>query len=220
MYLEELYQCLVDEARMRVKTGAVTERALARQCGLSQPHMHNVLKNIRVLSTGSASRLMHALDLNIPQLVWHRQMEGSSGVCAVPMLRNRLGPGTSLCLSSFSGYVPFPAGIVERLVTPVAARLGADLVMPKALSCNDLALLDQNSAARTLPGAESCWVVSENGAIRIRYVRMGGTKLYVANEQTVNQRAKWDVISLQGKNILDIIKARIVWVGRDLESIS
>ena len=60
MGIEELYGRLIEVARQRVRAGQFTEVGLARLSGVSQPHMHNVLKNIRLLSPASASRLMRA----------------------------------------------------------------------------------------------------------------------------------------------------------------
>lgn len=215
MYLEELYARLMEEARLRIRTGLVTERGLARLCGVSQPHMHNVLKNIRTLSPDASSRLMRALDLTVPQLVW-RCGGVQTAVRAVPFVRSPIGPGTGCSLSTTAGYVPFPADVLQGLENPLAARLAADLVMPKSLNAKDLVLLDQAPAVRSVPSAESLWVVVENGNLRIRYIRMGGTRVYIANEATLPHRTRWDAIALQGVSILDVIRARIAWIGRDL----
>ena len=56
MYFQELQGRLIDIARERVHTGQLTERGLARLCGISRPHMHNVLKNIRALLSTKRAR--------------------------------------------------------------------------------------------------------------------------------------------------------------------
>jgi len=207
----------VDVARQRVRAGQLTERGLARLCGTSQPHMHNVLKNIRALSTASADRLMQALNLSVPELLWRFPSDIELGVRAVPVVRNRIGPGADAVFTNFRGYTPFPAALVDGLLHPVAARLSPDLVLPRPLAANDLVLLDQNPLERQRPPAGNLWVVSDGTGLRVRYVKLGGTRVYIANETTVADPRNWQAIPLQGRNILDIVRARIVWIGREME---
>jgi hypothetical protein len=216
VHIEDLYERLVDVARQRIRSGELTERGLSRLCGVSQPHIHNVLKQIRMLSPGSADRLMDALGITLPELLWRAPDDGSGSVRIVPMLRHRIGPGLDTSLTVFRGYMPFPTRIVEKLVNPVVAQLGPDLVLPSAVSANDLILLDQNPEVRASPKGESCWVVSEPAGLRVRYVRWGGTRVYLANQDTVRDPKLWDAMPLQGNSVADIVRARIVWIGREL----
>jgi hypothetical protein len=217
VYFHELQGRLVDLARARVRAGELTERGLARMCGLSQPHMHNVLKNIRVLSIPSADRLMLALDIRVLDLLWRVSSESDAQVRAIPILRNRIGPGTDAVLTSIRGHVPLPQSLLTDVVEPLAARLGPDLVLPHELATHDLVLLDQNPRIRAAPGCPGLWVISEGAGLRVRYLRMEGTRLCVANEVTLEYPEKWHSIPLQGRNILDIVRARIVWMGREME---
>jgi hypothetical protein len=112
--------------------------------------------------------------------------------------------------------MPFPRRLVDSLGNPVAAQLAPDLVLPRMVAANDFILLDQNPEVRSNPRGEGCWVVSEQSGLRVRYVRMGGTKLYLANESTVRDPRLWEAVSLQGREITDIVRARIVWIGREI----
>lgn len=217
MYFHELHGRLIDIARERVRAGELTERGLARMCGISQPHMHNVLKKIRALSTAGADRLMRALDIRITDLPWRVSSERNADVRAIPMLRNRIGPGTGAVFTEIRGHIPLPQSLVKDVVEPLAARLGPDLVLPKSLAAHDLVLLDQNPRLRGTPGEKSIWVVSEGARLRVRYLRKDGARLCVANEVTLDDPGKWHAIPLQGRNILDIVRARIVWMGREME---
>ncbi len=217
MHIEDLYDRLVDVARQRIRAGELTERGLSRMCGLSQPHMHNVLKNIRTLSAGSAGRLMDALGVTLPELVWRFRDEDASAVRVIPIVRNRIGPGIEAVLSSWRGFMPFSKGLVEPLSSPVVAQVAPDLVLPSAVAANDFILLDQNPEVRSRPGGEKCWVVSDGSGLRIRYVKVSGTKIYLANENTVADPRQWQAIPLQDRDITDIVRARIVWIGRQLE---
>ena len=218
MQLGELYQRLIETARQRVRSGEVTERKLARLCGLSQPHMHNVLKNFRSLSPDSADRLMEVLDLNVPALFYRSTGKEDTAVRIVPMVRNRIGPGTEGALTIFRGFMPFSAQRVKFLVDPVVAQLAPDLVLPKSLAANDYVLLDQNPAIRASPTGGGCWVVAENAGLRVRYVKLGGTRVYLANEATVRNPPAWQQIPLHGENILEIVRARVVWISREMEA--
>jgi transcriptional regulator with XRE-family HTH domain len=217
LYFRDLQGRLIDMAKERVRAGELTERGLARKCGISQPHIHNVLKGIRTLSPAAADRLMEALEIRVTDLVWRISTERDADVRAIPLLRNRIGPGIDTVFTEIRGHMPLPHSLVRDVVDPVAARLGPDLVLPKSLAAHDLVLLDQNPRLRETPGGNGIWVVSEGAWLRVRYLRLEGTRLFVGNEATRDDPAKWNSIPLQGRNILDIVRARIVWMGREME---
>ena len=160
---------------------------------------------------------MQALKLSVPELLWRYPGDIEIGVRAVPLIRNLIGPGTEASFTVFRGYMPFPAVLVAGLLQPVAARLAPDLVLPAPVATNDLVLLDQNPAVRARPSGGNCWVVADGTGLRVRYVKLGGTRVYLANEATVHDPQRWQSIPLQGRNILDIVRARIVWIGREME---
>jgi transcriptional regulator with XRE-family HTH domain len=69
MTFQDLQQRLLEELRQRVRSGAATERGLARLCGISQPHLHNVLKGKRTLSTNKADEVLRRLQIDVLQLI-------------------------------------------------------------------------------------------------------------------------------------------------------
>ncbi len=228
LYITEFCQRVIEVARHRVRSGQVSERGLARLASISQPHLHNVLKGIRVLSPDAADRLMRAMDVTVPQVLWSGGTLNIADISAVPVLRNRIGPGTVAAFDAFRGYRPFPAAMVAALTDPVAAFLAADLALPADFRAGDLALLDQDPAVRTASPAASCWIVADSGGLRVRYVRRTRAGLEVGSDRVVSERVvngqgssdagKWQPISLQGRNILEIVRARIVWIGREIET--
>lgn len=219
MYIRELQRKLIDLARERVKAGQLTERGLARMCDLSQPHMHNVLKNdARMFSSQSCDRLMRALDIRVSDLMWRVSGEIDTQIRAVPMIRSRIGPGTDAIFTSCRGNMPMPAWLLTDLVDPLTARLAPDLVLPRALAANDLVLLDQNPDIRAAPGGEGLWIVAAATGLRARYLRLHGAQLYVGNEITRADPRQWLPVSLKARNILDVVRARIVWIGREMET--
>jgi hypothetical protein len=217
MYLAEIHRALIETAHRRVRAGELTERGLARLCGISQPHLHNVLKHIRALSTDSADRLMRALNLSTEDILWAGSGGGGTCVRSVPLAQMRIGPGYDTALTATRGAMPFPAALVDGLIDPIAARLAPDLVLPRALAANDLVLLDQNRETRAAIDRAGPWVVAANGGLSVRYLRRGGTLLYIANEANLKEPARWQAIPLARENILDVVRARIVWFGRKIQ---
>jgi len=61
----ELQRRLVAHLRTLVRSGDATERGLARLTGVSQPHMHNVLKGKRLLSLEMADRVVAQMHLDL-----------------------------------------------------------------------------------------------------------------------------------------------------------
>jgi predicted transcriptional regulator len=69
MDFEHLHQRLIDHLQTRVQNGEITERGLSRLTGVSQPHIHNVLKGKRVLSLGSADGILRQLHMDVLDLI-------------------------------------------------------------------------------------------------------------------------------------------------------
>ena len=60
---------LIQYLRKRIHSGEVTERSLARLTGISQPHLHNVLKGKRFLSIDKADQILSHLQLDLRVLM-------------------------------------------------------------------------------------------------------------------------------------------------------
>jgi transcriptional regulator with XRE-family HTH domain len=74
MTFHDLQQNLLEELRQRVRSGEATERGLARISGISQPHLHNVLKGKKILSIEKADIMLRRLDLDVLQLVESKEL--------------------------------------------------------------------------------------------------------------------------------------------------
>lgn len=97
---EELAGRLIERLRWRIRCGEFTERSLARRAGLSQPHLHNVLKRERALSQVAADRLLQASGMTTLDL-----LEAPEGEEAMRRALRRGGPGPLL-----PGRPPLPGG--------------------------------------------------------------------------------------------------------------
>ncbi len=75
MYFELLQLRLVAHVQGRLQRGELTERGLARRTGISQPHLHNVLKGVRVLSPQIGDLLLHHLHITLVDLLNADELE-------------------------------------------------------------------------------------------------------------------------------------------------
>ncbi len=64
----QLESRLIATLRERIRSGELTERGTARLTGLSQPHIHNVLKGKRSLSAEAADAILLAVNLDTVDL--------------------------------------------------------------------------------------------------------------------------------------------------------
>jgi plasmid maintenance system antidote protein VapI len=69
MYFQDLHARLIDYLRESIQSGALTERGLARITGVSQPHIHNVLKGKRLLSSQMADEVLRKLHVDVRDLL-------------------------------------------------------------------------------------------------------------------------------------------------------
>ena len=79
MDFETLQRRLLVRVRTYVRNGELTERGLARMIGISQPHMHHILKGVRTLSIENADRILRRLDLTVLDL-----LEGVASPLLIP----------------------------------------------------------------------------------------------------------------------------------------
>ena len=80
MYFQTLQSRLVAAVRMRVRTGELTERRLARLTGISQPHIHNVLKGARELSPEIADLILRQLKISLLDLVEGEELDARASL--------------------------------------------------------------------------------------------------------------------------------------------
>lgn len=216
MYLDDLRKSLVEIARNRVRSGRLTERGLAKACGLSQPHMHNVLKNVRTLSIEAADRLLAALEITATDLFLRFPFGEDLGTRAVPVLRSRIGPGITPNFNVFGGYLGIPAYLAAGSFEPVLARIAPDLSLAPGFEPDNLILLDQTIAFRNVPRPHTPYVVVDRGSSQIRYVKLGSSRLFLAEVPDWENPDRWPSLPLAGMPLAETIRARVVWVSREL----
>jgi hypothetical protein len=206
MLFGELHDRLVAALHTSVRNGEFSERRLAHLTGISQPHVHNVLKGAKTLSPRMADRVLRRLDLNLLDLIGQDRP-----YVEVPVLEGCLGPGLPLPrIPSTVECYPFPRSYVASLHDAVVARLAADPKMPGLFRENDLVLLDRSLKDRTGFCEGVFYVVNYQGEGLVRRVRREGADLLLLSGCAGPDR-------LDGVHLPDLIAARVRWIGRWLE---
>ncbi len=75
MYFSRLCDRLLAAVTLRLRNGEMTERELARRIGMSQPHVHNVLKRRRILTAPVADLLLEAFRMSALDLVSNEEWQ-------------------------------------------------------------------------------------------------------------------------------------------------
>ncbi len=219
MTFRELHSRLVLQLQTRVRNGEVSERVLARQVGISQPHMNNVLKGRKTLSHRLADSILKHFNLSLLDLVLENELRSqlssrsSFRQVVAPLFALPVGPGKTWAGRFQRGQrlaVPFAAGATTRLAL---ARLTLDPRMPGTSHQYDLALIDTSVKARKGESPESLFVVCYNGEARLRWIRSGTEHLYLADEFSLSRPSLWEGIPFKTAEILRYVKGRVVWLG-------
>ena len=222
MFFGDLRDALLDYVRARVRNGQLTERGLARLTGISQPHMHNVLKGVRSMSPDTGDRILFhlrlsALDLVDPQILGrHLQVDHSDNLAHsyLPLLSGRIGPGHPwpTTISSYERF-PVPQSVVARMFHPVVVHVADDLRMYPLFSDGDLLLLDQARQARTRISDDALYVIKRGRVGLIRRLRETESGMFVVDDDA----AVGERLPVEQHHITHFVRARGVFITRDTE---
>jgi len=211
---------LVSHVRAQVRNGELSERGLARITGISQPHIHNVLKGTRLLSLDMADRILQRMRINLRDLLTASEAgatpsrePGDAGECrTVALLDGWIGREHPYPQAAGRERYPFPAAAVEPLELPIAARLAPDSQRAPIFSGRGVVLLDRAVEARQDSDEESYFALklSEGGTIGM--VRRARRPLYL----WVRYAEEWRSIPLPDRSPLDVIQGRVSLVVRQL----
>jgi hypothetical protein len=215
---------LIAHIKARVRNGDGTERSLARLSGISQPHMHNVLKGARVFSPELADQVLRRLRIDLLDLLeanepgdTPRRASGEQPLHrTVALLDGYIGPQHPYpAAGSGHGGYPFLPGDLEGLESPVAARLGPDPRMAELFSDGAVVLLDRSEARCGNPD-EGYYALDLGGQSGIRLVRPGTRRLYLLGRDAGEDPQKWPSVALPDRGLLQLIKGRVSLVVRRL----
>lgn len=222
--LATLQDRLLMAVRYRLSNGEYTERSLARQIGISQPHVHNVLKGVRGLSTDFADALLTGLDFSLLDLVEtnelgaaleHRRPRGTH-TRMVPVLRGRLGPESPFPnWDDISEWFPMPGSQFASAGRLALVELGKDAELGHAFSRVEYVLLSRDEPARAMPEGRHWYAIQWGGAGLLRQLRSENQRLVVLGQTTFSGRGGPSFVDLADCSPLRIVRGLVLWAGRD-----
>ncbi len=201
-----------------VRNGDATERSLARLTGISQPHMHNVLKGARSMNSEIADIVLERLGISVYDLLEASELSDAAAERALnqegridaPVLVGRLGPGLPWP-SEVSLFERFPVSIriAAGVHNPVVVRVAKDGRMSGLLSPGAVVLLDGAETRRRAPDAASLWAIRRGGEGVIRWVRQGRAGIYLAAADCLDSPGRWEFVRIPARDLPEIVRARV-----------
>jgi hypothetical protein len=204
MTFEILLFRLKELLREKVRTGQLTERGMARATGVSQPHLHNILKGIRALPTELADQLLGVSGSELSFLTQGGDPEPKNS-----QTHDRWDH--SIEIERIAAQIISPPGAL------LSCRLPQDLAMEPCFKGGDIVYYGPAASERNGICATSPYLVSYGGHLLARYLRLGGKRLYLVSEASLKDPIGWDYVSLADRHILEIVRGRIVWICRKVE---
>lgn len=208
--------------RDRIHNGELTERSLARRIGISQPHVHNVLKGVRNLSPEIFDSMLEHFHMSLLDLAPAEDLELSlqrrmmERTAEVALLSGAIGPG-----------MPWPAGIDRRRRFPlpfpsvaapaelIMAQVSFDPNMSRTLAGADIALLDVSEQRQRDFAPDGLYVIRRGGEALFRYIRPGSRCYYLVSDTNMNRPAAWEELLLTAAGMEEAVAARVRWLGRE-----
>jgi plasmid maintenance system antidote protein VapI len=213
---------LLAAVRQRIRNGDWTERGFAKLIGVSQPHIHNVLKGVRNLTPEVCDKILRATSQSILDLSTRAELEvqlsrpgGPPRVYEVALLDAPIGPGH-----------PWPRRVdpLNRITLPasihgppeflVAARLAADAAIPGRRTDDELAVLNTSEDARRFPSPEGLYAVDRGEECVLRQLRPGSGRLYLVAAGNRNRPLNWELLSLPPGGIGEAVRGKVIWLGK------
>ncbi len=204
-------------ARERVRNGEITESHLARLVGISQSHIHNVLKGARKLSPELSDRILQQLHLTTEDLRREDLAIEPAAFRSVPLLSGELGEEMErFAPTQTAGTALVPVPVAAPVFRPLAARLGEDALASPRFESGDLVLIDQSVAARRHILPEAAYLVNTPEGPRLRSLRSAPGHLFVVTGQTLRLPRKWESTSVSRSTAMLVVLGRVVWLSRQL----
>jgi len=222
---QDAQQRLLAYVRERIHNGELTERGFARMLGVSQPHVHNVLKGVRNLSTEISDSILRMLQISILDLATAGELErnikqrsGLGATSQVRWLSGAIGPG-----------LRWPAGFdrdrvfrwigegITASASMAAVRLAYDPDMFITLRGADVALIDTSEAQRGTLFPDSLYVVERAADAVVRHVRPSARGYYQASDTTLGTPERWDLTVRHGELSL-LPLGRVLWAGSESDA--
>jgi transcriptional regulator with XRE-family HTH domain len=220
MYFELFQNRLLQKLRMRMRNGELTERSLARLIGVSQPHVHNVLKGARILSPEIADLILRKLGMSLLDLIEADEFETAMAArnvrrtfALVPLLEGLVGPGHAWPERVAPGNgIWISATETQGLHQIAATRLAPDPQVNATGLSGSIALLDLSEGARSGFDPNSYYAISHNNESYLRKLRITTFAMYLLTDGAEDAPDKWIRIE-SGRRVPDVVRAKVLLIG-------
>ena len=170
MRFSDAQQRLLARLQAKIRGGEITESGLARLTGISQPHIHNALKGVRLLSSKFSDVLLDALGLTLADLITPTLASYEPALfTTVRLLDAPVGPGHPARFDDAVSRIAIPLPLIDNLDDPWVLRLGPDPALAPPFGESALVLVDRT--ARATAGDSLYLVDGEEGSV----VRQAGS---------------------------------------------
>lgn len=225
--ISDLCNRLLESLKMSVASGSLTVRRLAKEIGVSQPHMQNIMNGKRALTITMADRLLEFQRRSVLDLTTASELgealrlatdsSGDSGVVRhVPILSGVLGPGHPFPeLGGDAAWTPLPVKAVAHVVRPVFAELGSDAELARVFPGVSFALMDLSGGARAEIVHDRWYAIKWSGGGWIRRLRLEQGRLLILRQEGLRRALGPDRIELGASRLEEHVRALIVWLGDD-----
>ena len=219
-----LHRRMLSHVRGLLANGELTERGLARMVGISQPHIHNVLKGARVLTSDVGDLLIGALELSLLELaedeelgaVLEARRKGGGGSRLVRVAPGKISPNERFPdVTEAEDWAMAPSGILTRLRRPVVAGFTPDAEVAAVFGAATHLLLDLDDGARSRISGGGWYALRWGGAGYVRQLRRESGALVVLGQRTWQTSPLPDRIPLGDVPALAVIRGRVEWYGPD-----
>jgi hypothetical protein len=219
---------LLSLVRARLFNGEITERRLARIIGVSQPHIHNVLKGARVLKPELADSLLAALGLTVMDLIeesearglFRDRCAGDAGMLLAPVAGTPLGPGYPFPrFADAAEWHALPEWLWRRYPSLVMAPLAPDPASALP-ACHGFAVLTLDEGARLAVSPGHLAVLGLRGSAYVRRIRVEPGRLRVMGQRSWLGAEEFEEVDLQGESLLGVVRGLVVWSGMDFRTAS
>ena len=193
--------------------------------GISQPHIHKVLKGTRSLSPHGFDLVMKSMNLEILDLFSDAELStgvakrSSDGPCIeLPILPPAIGPGRGWSNATrWTESYPVPCSIFSGSQHLALVRLRPDQAMRYTAAGYNLAVLDQ---VDLLPKTafEAIYAIDRGEETVLRRIRRGARHIYLASDDDADNPLRWEQLPA-GNPVKDrVLRGKVVWFGREKPS--
>jgi hypothetical protein len=218
MNFNSLQTRLVETLREMVQSGQATERGLAKKTGISQPHIHNVLKGLRYFSMEVSDQILSRLQISVEDLAPAGLETCPKQLQLIPMLYPELGPNCTHFPDVSATWFRVPYSVVTSTDQKYAARLGPDPGMPDSFRRGDVVVLDRDRAACACPRHGESYVVETGKSILVRAISIDPDNQMIHCSRENADSMPFQIGKLGDARIPEVLRARVLWLGRTLET--